>query len=233
MGLYRDDSSSEVRLRFGRRLENGLKRYEETAGLVPALVTVQDNLAAAVKNTAKLEEAADIADDDLEFAEHQAEQRLRRCHSRCRELDGDRVGAVTRAVFPDGLTAAIAPKGESQGKAIDEVRTRIDRSELAKVVAAKADLLALADEAKAIFDPAYQAWTSAFVAHGKAFATEKIRREEHRRTASSIIGGIREAFPDDTAIRKLVIPSTPSTPRRRRAAVDDDEGGGSAGGDST
>ncbi len=226
MKLYPNDAGSELRLRFGARLARGLRRSAATAPLAAGVDAVQKSLEDAFKARQALMAPVEYAADDLRFAELDAERHIRRCHARCRELDGDRAGAITNAVFPNGLTAEVAPKGQEQAKAIDALRTRIEKSNNEKLAAHRAELVAMIDAANKVFRPAYDAWVGAVQARDAAFSVERIRRDEHRRTIDAVFGGIRQAFPDDPAMREAIVPRLQG---RRRAQEEADDGDDDAG----
>jgi len=206
MRLYRSNSESVDILRYGRRLEKGLARFPETAPLAATLATPQSALKAATAATEALQAPLDDASDDLKFAENAAESQVRRLHNRCQELDGDRAGPITKVGFPEGLTVVLVPKGSAQKTAFEDLRAAYNDSGLPAVEPQRAALVALCDAALATFSPAYAAWTAAQERYDRAFATEVLRRGEHRRTVDGIFGGIREAFPRDRRVQDAIVP---------------------------
>lgn len=206
MRLYPINMSSDGRLRFGRRLIRGLGRVDATRGLAAAVERVQGPLVEAARARESLEEPVELASDDVAFGELDAEGKLRRVFHRARELDGDRPGVVTNIGFPDGLGAVVAPKGQAQADALADVRRRYAESREEALAPHRDALVALVDQAIAAFAPAYQRWATAKKALADAYALERLRRDEHRRTLDAVFGGIREALPGDAAVRNTIVP---------------------------
>ena len=224
MRLYLGSAASADILRFGRRLKKGLGRFEKTRHLANVLDVTQAALAAAHAATEALEAPLDDASDDLKFAELEAEAQVRRLWNRTKELDGDRVGPITKVGFPDGITAVLAPKGRAQGAALQKLRAAYDDSNAPEVAAHKTELLAACDDARALLAPAIEAWEAADEAYDKAFATEVRRRGEHRRTVDAIFGGIREALPGETKLQNAIVPRVDKPGKPAKSDTDDDGG---------
>lgn len=221
MRLYPPTYTSAKRLRFGQRLVRGLERSSDSAPLAAPITIHNDSLREAYIARQALEPAVEDRSDDVRFAELEAEAHVRRLHRRTQELDGDRVGAATRVGFPSGLTAVIAVKGQSQQREFTKLRTAYAESNNPIVAAHREELVALADKAIALFNPAYDAWVEAVGARDAAFTLEVLRRREHRRAVNSVFGGLRSLFPDDRGLQDALVPTLASA--RSRSATDDEE----------
>lgn len=224
MRLYASSLESVGRLRFGRRLMKALARFERTADLAEPLREAQIALAEAERARAALEEPLDDASDDLRFAELACEAQIRRVFNRCKELDGDRIGPVTKVGFGKGVTAVIAPKGASQAKALAKLHGDYKDANVAELAPHRDAIVQLLDQAKSSFQTALDAYEGAFTARLTAFSLEKLRRAEHRRTVDAIFGGIREAFPGDTALHNAIVPRVDRSESRDDDEPDDDDG---------
>ena len=206
MRLYSTKAESTDILRYGRRLKKGLMRFAQTRGLAAALDAPQAALAEAEAATKATEAPLDDASDDLKFAELDAEALVRRVWSRARELDGDRNGPITLVGFPNGVTVVIAPKGSGQKRTLVALRKAYAESNAPELAPHREEILAKCDEALAVFTPAFDAWEAAAAANASAFATEKRRRVEHRRTVDALFGGLREALPGDRKLQDAIVP---------------------------
>lgn len=222
MKLYPSTTSTPRRLRFGERLVRGLSRLPQTAPLADTVRLHNASLRAAHEARVALEPAVEDRSDDVRFGEVDAESFARRLNARCRELDGDRAGAVTRVGFPDGLSVVLAPQGEAQGQSFQRLRTAYAESADPTVAAHRDELVGLADKAIAAFVPAYAAWVDAVRARDAAFTVELLRRREHRRAVNAVFGAIRSAFPEDRRLQDAIVPDLAVA--RGRSAEDEDDG---------
>lgn len=223
MRLYRASAQSDDILRYGRRLKKGVMRYAATRALGDTLDGPQAALQEAAAARVALQAPLDDASDDLKFAELDAESKIRRVYSRCRELDGDREGPISQLGFPNGLTVLLVPKGANQKAAFEKLRGAFQNSNLAELAPHKDSLVALCDEALALFVPAFEAWDAAKDRYNQAFAVETQRRSEHRRTVDAIFGGIRQALPRDRRLQDAIVPQGEGNGRRRNDADDETE----------
>ena len=95
-------------------------------------------------------------------------------------------------------------------RAIKGLRQRNADSNHPQVVPVQAELLAVIDSALAQFDAALTAFADATRAAAEAFATEIMRRDDHRFTLDAVLGQIRAAFPGDRALHDLIVPDSGS-----------------------
>lgn len=220
MRQYPSSASTAVRLKFGRRMTRRLRSFAQSEPLADVLQVSQQALRDAEHATSRLEELAEEASDNAAIGEYKAEQKVRRAFSVAKEKDGDREGTVTSTLFPKGLTPIIVPKGQSQIKAIDELIHRATESKIPEVVAARAEILPIIQEARELVARPYETYVAATRACSEAEAIEKLRAGEHRRSIDSLFGQIRALFPGDRAFQELLVPPLPSVPKTKN---DDDE----------
>lgn len=196
-----------------------LRSFEQSEPLADVLQVSQQALREAEQTTSNREEHAEEFSDNAAIGEYKAEQKVRRALSVAKEKDGDREGIITKALFPKGLTPIIVPKGQSQIQAIDDLIRRATESKIPEVVAVRAQILPILQEARELIARPYEAYLAATRALSEAEAIEKLRAGEHRRSIDSLFGQIRAMFPGDRAFQELLVPPMPAAPKPK----DDDE----------
>lgn len=223
MRLYRSSASTAVRLKFGRRMVRRLRSFAQSEPLADVLQVPQQALRDAEHTTSGLEERAEEASDNAAIGEYKAEQKVRRAHSVAKQKDGDREGTITQTLFPKGLTPIVVPKGQSQIQAIDDLIRRATESKIPDVVAARAEILPIIQEARELIARPYDVYMAATRTHSEAEAVEKMRAGEHRRTIDSLFGQIRAMFPGDRAFQELLVPPMPSVPKTKNDEDDTED----------
>lgn len=206
MQRYREDAGSPTRIDYGFGLVVGLQAFQETSNLAPTFEQVNNDLADAYDERIERRKPLVKARFGLRFANHQIDQTTRMIHGAAQIADGGRKGPITEALFPEGLTPEIRPKGAAQIKPSEELLGRFAKSKLAAVADLGATWVPRLAADLAALRSAAETHKNANDAYVDAFKTELAERAEHARQVDRVMGLVRAAFPRDKARQDLVFP---------------------------
>jgi hypothetical protein len=220
MRRYRNNAGTPTRTDYGIGLVAGLQAFPETAPLAAPFEQVNDDLDAGFTARCALRKPLVQARVALRFANYQVDQTIRMAHSAAQIADGGRKGKVTEALFPEGLTPVVAPKGSGQIKPTEDLLGRFARSKLPGVTALGAAWVPRIEADLAVLRAAADAHKAANDAYVAAFQIELGLRHEHARQVDRLMGLVRAAFPGDKIKQDLVFPEMDD---EVTAGEDDDE----------
>ncbi len=207
MRIYRTSAATEVRLDYGRELEEGLKLFPETTPLAADLESLDDSLEAALAARRALRKPLVKARVALRFANYLVDNAIKACGKSAEIADGSRRGPVFKTLFPQGVGPVTAPAGARQIPPTDQLLSRMTKSKNAAVTAFAAEWQPKIEAPLATLKAAGDAHTAALKADGLAFVEELALREEHAHTVDRLMGQVRAAFPRDRAKQDLVFPA--------------------------
>lgn len=220
MRKYRKDAGTLTRTDYGIGLQAGLQVFPETLPLAPPLGQINDDLDDAHVTRRGLRKGVLQASAALRFANFEVDQMIRMTHHGAQNADGGRRGPITAALFPDGVSAVVDPKGAEQIKPTEELVDRFQRSKLAGVTALGASWLPQIQPALDRLRAAASAHQAATAAYQAAFREEAALRDEHLRQVERIMGLVKAAFPGDRARQDVIFPEVA---RGKRVVEDDAE----------
>ncbi len=208
MAIRDENSSSEELLRDSRYHRKALASDPHTSHLSTDLQPAEKGLQAA--RTAR-EAAEDRRADDLAVltrTDYLLDERLRTVElDVLKAVNRDREAAAYKAVFPKGLAALTAMRGEEEARAAQAVAAAVRRHlpALADGHAEEMEKLASATAA------AEQAWTLADEAVQAAFEEERSARRELVRRLRQNEGALLSLFPGKRGlVRTFFRPARPS-----------------------
>ncbi len=229
MRNYRAKAGSPVRIDYGVALSRGLSHLNETRPLAEPFAAVNAELEAKYEARRKLRRPLLEARQDLRFAEHDAEQAIRRFSREVEIADGGRRGPLAQALIPDGITPLIAPFGAKQLELLRGLVERVEKSRAPGVDGVRTEELPKLKAALTALETAVDAYESARRAYLAAFGDELAVRDEHRLAVERLMGQVRAIFPGDRKRQDLVFPDVEVS--SGHAEDDASDGGDDDGGD--
>jgi hypothetical protein len=218
MRNYRVNAATALRLDFGVELGLGLDLFPETAPLRADLQPAQDALETAYEDRRKRRKPLVEARVRVRLTGYLLRQTIRSAFKAAEIADGGRRGPICKAVFPEGLSAEVAPQGKAM---IDKAGKLRDRLQLSKLPTLADYRKAWLPELQADVDGLTQAGaahTAATKDYVDAFAVELAARQEHRRMVDRIAGEVRATFPSDKAKQDVVFPVPEEDPAEKDTA---------------
>lgn len=217
MRKYGIRAASAVRLAYGEELVMGLEQREETRSVAEAMRAVQDALALRASEREAADKALARARVALRFADYELDQAIRTLRRHAEVADGGRVGALSQAVFPDGVVAETVPTGARQLRRARALVARVQElgSKGAEALRAQGGL-AIADAVEG-FAKAQASYEAASEAVSTAFAREQRARDEHRTQVERVIGHMRAIYPGDPALCDVFFPEVRTASARDEA----------------
>ena len=219
MKRYRNDAGSPTRIDYGIGLSAGLRAFTETQPLAQPFEQTNDELESAYLNRQARRKPMVVARSKVRFGNYHVDQGIRMLDGAARIADGGRRGPVTTALFPEGLTAVVKPKGAAQIQPTKDLLDRFSKCKLPRAIALHAEwaprITALLEALKLAsegYDVAKQAYVD-------AFAEEIAMRAEHARQVDRLMGLVRAEFPRDTARQDVIFPE----PARESGLPEEDE----------
>jgi hypothetical protein len=204
--MYRSNAVTSVRVDYGAGLCAGLRRFPETKAHEPAFKQLNDKLDDAYLARRTARKALIEARAELRFGDYFADQTIRASARAAEIADGGRRGAIFEAIFPDGLTPVVAPKGAKQIAPTQALVDRLTHSGLAGIDAYRSEWLPKLTTSLAELQGASDGVTTANEAYLAAFQKELNLRREHHAAVDQLMGHVRAAFPRDKAKQDLVFP---------------------------
>jgi len=224
MRIYRRSAATQVRVDYGVALARGLSNFDKTKPHAVAFKQLNDELDAQHKTRVALRKAWLEARQDVRFADYNVDMVLRAYRASAKIADGGRIGPISKATLPKGVTVVTAPSGASQLPALNEVVRDLVNARVEGVEAFRAAELPKLEAARTEIETAVAGYQSARDAYFAAFAVERAMRDEHRLAVTAMKGTVASLFPDDKRIQSVIFPD--STVTRGTASddeVDDDE----------
>lgn len=207
MRKYPSNATSTVRYEYGIELVEGLAQFPETAPTGVAFEQTNAALYAQYEKRVALHTPVLKTRVKVRFAEHHVEKTIRIASRAAEVADGGRRGRIFGVVFPKGLKPVVTPKGKSQGKAMEELIDRLEKSMLAEIGPYRAEWLPKLKNAFSAFTTALSDYAAALKAHDDAFRAEMALREAHHDAVDKIAGIVRAAFPRDKDTQDVIFPS--------------------------
>lgn len=206
MRNYRSKTGSPLRIEFGIELIEGLKGFAETAPLAPAFEA--DNTALQDKYEERRAAQGPVLRARARFrlAGHRMDGAIRSTGRAIEIADGNRQGACFKEIFPNGMTAEVAPSGRQQLEPARKLIERLKNCKLAALGPVRSEWLPRLEQALAELEKVSEDYAAAEKVHAALFAEELSLRAQHRLHVSKLAGLVRAAFPDDRATQDLVFP---------------------------
>jgi hypothetical protein len=215
MRMYHPNATSETRVVYGKELIAGLGYFEQTASLAPPFSQVNARLESAEQVRQLAERAQIEARVQVRFADYSIDTQLRSMWRASELADGGRRGAISRALFPEGLNPLVIPTGESQHTTVEQFAILAHACTVADADKVLGEWLPRLEEANAKLKIALQERERRATARAVASAAEESAREDHALAVDKLMGEVRAIFPKDRKRWDLIFPD--ASRRRRRA----------------
>lgn len=206
MRKYRTNAGSTVRTDYGIALLTGLRAFPEIETLAPPFEQLNEALEGAHLARVALRKPMVQARARVRFGNYLVDQRIRMTDNGARIADGGRRGDLTIALFPDGITPVVKPKGANQIQPTEELLDRMAKCKLAKADAFRATWAPRLEQELEGLRQARKAYDDAKKAYLDAFAEELSLRAEHARQVDRLMGLVRATFPGDTDKQDVIFP---------------------------
>lgn len=232
MRNYRRSAATDVRLDYGVALVRGLSNFDKTLPYASGFKALNDGLRVQYDARVALRIPWLEARQDVRFENLNTDDHLRMLQAAAKIADGGRIGPISKAVFRDGLTVAIAPAGASQLPALNQVIDDLRNARVEGIDAFRDAEMPKLEAQRDKLETAVTAYQSARDAYNNAFAVEKGMRDEHRLAVDSLMGAVREAYPGDKRRQNIIFPDNVVARGLSNRAADDDEDDDDAGDDA-
>jgi hypothetical protein len=218
MKKYRSDSSTILRYEFGVELGAGLSQYPETQPRAVTFGKVNVALLAQYKARLDLREPLLLCRANMRFSCLRTKRAIRGLFNAAKQADGNRrgVGPIATALFPEGISPIVKPRGRNQMKPLKDLINRLALAKTAGIDDFRTEQLPKLQAAQKDFEAAIAQYDAAKEAHDLAFQAEKALRDQHYDEVESVIGFLRSTFPHDREVQETIFP-----PVDRSDSVDD------------
>ncbi|EYF07908.1 hypothetical protein [Chondromyces apiculatus] len=206
MRRYRNNAGSPVRTDYGIGLQTGLRAFPETTPLATAFEVLNDGLETAHLERQARRKPMVQARARVRFGNYHVDQAIRMTHNAAQNADGGRRGPLTIALFPEGLTEVVAPKGAAQIAPTEELLDRFAKSKLPAMVPLRAEWVPRIETELARLQQAAATYEAARKAYVDAYTEEVAQRAEHARQVDRLMGLVRAEFPRDKAKQDVIFP---------------------------
>jgi hypothetical protein len=208
MRKYDPNVGTMPRVEYGICLVGGLQQFPETAPYAGPFEGLNDQLLAQHEKRVALRKPVLKARTSLRLVEYRVDRTIRAAWNAAKTADGGRraAGPITSALFPEGLSPVINPKGRKQHQPTVDL---IDRLALAKVPGIdefRDEWMPFLGAALKDLEAAIAECEATAVAYGKAFKAEKALREQHYNEVDRVMGLVRAAFPRDRETQDVIFP---------------------------
>ena len=183
-----------------------MKGFEETAGLAPALESVNDELDQAYELRMARRKPMVRTRAHLRISEYKADRAIRSSARGVEIADGGRKGPLYRSVFPQGLSEVVAPAGTRQVKPFTDYLDRMRKCRLSGAQAMAEEWLPRLEPALSALSQAVEAYKNARADYLDALHDEYALRDEHEMAVEKVMGQVRTAFPGDRRRQDSVFP---------------------------
>lgn len=226
MRNYPSYSSSEVRIGYGIALIRGLQNFAETRSLAKQLQKHNDELADAFQRREQLHRPWLEARQDVRFCDYNADEALRVFKAKLGVADGGRRGALSQAIFPDGVMAVVGPSGAAQLPVLTALIERVKNARQSGIDPVRDEELPKLEAAEDALKKAVAAYQVARDAYHAAFAKEQALRDEHRLAVTAIMGTVQSLFPADKRRQDVIFPEpSVASPKSSGGSEDGSEDG--------
>jgi hypothetical protein len=222
MKKYNANASTSTRTTFGHELRAGLLGFAETAPLADLLRPVNDRLREAAAARADRYLVVVETRAAVRIAENAVEREIRTFARMVEVQEGGRRGPAFRAVFVDGLDAAVTPRRRAQARELRNMIQRLSECVLPAAVAVAGEWLPRLTGAAERFEASLAAHETALAEYDAAFRTELTRRGEHSRVVDELIGRVRALFPEDRSRQDAVFPVVDSSSSSKGATEEEE-----------
>jgi hypothetical protein len=208
MRKYRSGVGSIPRVEYGIALVRGLAEFAECEPHAKPFAVLNDKLLVQHQQRLALRKPLLEARTNLRLVEFRVDRVIRAAFSETKTADGGRrgPGPICKALFPEGLTAVIAPKGRKQLQPTIDLVDRLMLAAVPGIDAYRTEWLPRLQTAQKDLETAIAQCTAAEEAHTKAFKAEKALRDQHYNEVDRIMGLVRAAFPRDREMQDIVFP---------------------------
>lgn len=222
MQAYRRQATSEQRLEYGTELGFGLRCFSDTEALGKVIDEQNTALEQAWLEREKVQREGIASRAQLRFADWSWDQLVRMVSRIAQIADGGAPGPISRALFPEGVTAEVAPTGPNQLKSATAFIERFRASKHPGVEKLREEWLPKLAAARDRYEAALEARGAVSARLSQARLAEQAARDDHLLAVDKLMGQVRAAFPKDKARWAVIFPPAPSRAKARGEASGED-----------
>jgi hypothetical protein len=201
-------------LKYGAELDVGLSQGPQTVPLADSFAPINARLGSCNQTRLQADRDQVQARVKVRYADHALDQTIRKMAHAAEIADGGRRGAISRTLFPEGITGLVVRTGEPQHAVALQLVTRLKACTAPGTEPVLGEWLPRIEQSTAELGAALQERARLANAYAIALAAEEAAREDHDRAIDKLMGEVRALFPKDRERWNLIFPEVASSQSR-------------------
>lgn len=206
MRNYSESVGPVTRVTYGDHVTTAFGMSPGLDGHAAGLGTMSDGMFEKYISLIRHQRSLAAIRAEVAICEVAVESTIRRCWNDAKSADGGKPGAITKELFPDGVSPEIGAKGTGQGAQTTSLIERLGRATLSGAKAVAATWTAPLTEAHGKLADTLGRRTTAEKAEAALYADLDAAGREHRREVDRLMGVARTTFPQEPDRQNALFP---------------------------